>query len=136
METLIEKPNFKVEKVMVDPYWEKPHSMLKLSIRINDKWVFVIRRKYDFYLDNLVKLGKEHDVDRGFFCLYGKGKPFDELQDKLTNFSYVERVGDNLFKFGGNHMAYSGAFSYYIWNKNLVEKIEKKLHEENMLGQR
>jgi len=127
IENIVLKDNYKVDKVLVEPYWESPSEMFKLSIKINDKWVFIIRRSYDFYVKDLVKLGESHSMDKGYFCHYGKGNPLEELGDKLTSFSYIENSFDNVYKFGGNHVEYSGVFNYYIWDKNIIGAIKEKL---------
>lgn len=127
IENIIEKDNFKVDKVLVDSYWSEPSEMFKLSIKINGKWIFIVRREYDFYVKDLIKLGQEHNMNKGYFCHYGKGNPLDEINDKLEHFSYIENSFDNVYKFGGNHVEYSGVFNYYIWDKNIIKTIEEKL---------
>jgi len=127
IENLVIEDNFRVDKVLVEPYWEQPLEMFKLSIKINNNWVFIIRRQYDFYVKDLVKLGRSHSMNKGYFCGYGKGNPLEELSDKLTSFSYIENSFDNVYKFGGNHVEYSGVFNYYIWDKNIIGAIKEKL---------
>ena len=127
IENLVIEDNFRVDKVLVEPYWEQLLEMFKLSIKINNNWVFIVRRHYDFYVKDLVKLGRSHSMSKGYFCHYGKGNPLEELSDKLTSFSYIENSFDNVYKFGGNYVEYSGAFNYYIWDKNIIGVIKEKL---------
>ena len=127
--TVEDTPLYRVDEVKI---WSsgryKP--MLELMLKINGRLVFV--RRYD-RVDAELVLPKhikqvEEAFERGYFCLRGKGDPLKELSDPLLDFARMEDTEvEGVKRFSGDHKRYSAAFNYLIWNRELIEEIEKRL---------
>ena len=127
--TVEDAPLYRVDEVRV---WSlgRYELMKKLMLKINGKLVFV--RRYDKIEAEIVlpeHLKQVKDAfERGYFCLYGKGDPLKEFSDPLEDFTRIEDTEvEGVKRFGGNHKRYSAAFHYLIWNRELIEEIEKRL---------
>ncbi len=134
LENLVNKPAYRIDKVNVQFGTYTPEPMLKLMIKIGDAWVFVERKDIHYgpkveamYLRDLTEMGESHKEDSGFFCVYGKGKPLDELQDQLNDATHFGLLGEGVWTFAGNHEQYSGAFQYWVWDPKLIEQIKNSL---------
>jgi len=129
--TVEDTPLYRVDQVRV---WSlgRYEDMLKLMLKINGKLVFV--RRYDmaeaeFRLPEHLKRLKE-TFEKGYFCIYGRGHPLDEFSDPLDETTYLYNTEvEGVKRFGGNHREYSAAFNYLIWNRELIEEIERRLRE-------
>ena len=137
IKTLEETDTYRVDEVNLDycEFWEKAnYHMKKLVLKIDGKEISV--RRYDFvgYEENILQTHIKHiNLKRGYFCaysknVYGEGDPLDELlKGDLEDYTFIEENEDGLWRFLGNHRTYSGAFMYFLWNKDIVDKITKAL---------
>ena len=129
--TVEDTPLYRVDEVKI---WSsgryKP--MLELMLKVNGGLVFV--RRYD-RVDAELILPKhikqvEDAFERGYFCLRGKGDPLKEFSDPLEDLTKIEDTEvEGVKRFSGNHKRYSAAFDYLIWDKELIEEIEKRLNK-------
>ena len=129
--TVEDTPLYRVDQVRV---WSlgRYEDMLKLMLKIHGKLVFV--RRYDM-AEAETKL-REHlerlreTFDKGYLCLYGRGHPLEEFTDPLDEITSLDDTeAEGVKRFGGNHREYSAAFNYLIWNRELIEEIERRLRE-------
>ena len=127
--TVEDTPLYRVDEVKI---WSsgqyKP--MLELMLKINGGLVFV--RRYDRVDAELVLPEHIKQVEgafeRGYFCLRGKGDPLEEFSDPLEDLTKMEDTEvEGVKRFSGDHRRYSGVFNYLIWNRELIEEIEKRL---------
>ena len=129
--TVEDTPLYRIDEVK---FWSlgRYELMKKLMLKINGKLVFV--RRYDraeeeFVLSKHLKQ-VESAFERGYFCLYGKGDPLKEFSDPLDDFTSLDDIEvQGVKRFGGNHRRYSAAFNYLIWNRELIEEIERRLNK-------
>ena len=129
--TVEDAPLYRVDEVRV---WSlgRYEPMKKLMLKINGELVFV--RRYDKIEAEIVlpeHLKQVKDAfERGYFCLRGKGDPLEEFSDPLEDLTKMEDTEvEGIKRFGGNHKRYSAAFDYLIWDRELIEEIEKRLNK-------
>ena len=129
--------DIRVKKVIINtPYGDK--KMIEFYVLVNGEEIF-LRRDEDWgvSIHTLYDLYRGLYKDKGYIKVYAnedKKNPLDEFDGSTIICNYgspLEKIKEGVWKFGGNHEEYSGAFYYIIWNEKLAKEIEKRLLEND-----
>lgn len=149
---------FRLSEVTYSSFGE-PIQMYRFEIKVNNQFIFVRRvdkssclPPYNYNAD-LLRMYIEHiDLKRGFYSLYGKpenefdghvdtaGSPEYQMkfaeQYPFAEFTDIDKIGNGIWKFYGNHEGFSAVFQYIIWDEKLAMKIKSQMQKLKAKGKK